>query len=73
MNILKVISLMFLICSLNASQIEPNSFIKTSGSVTDMLIKDSKLYVATDAGSIDIFDVKTKKLISNIKLEKIND
>ena len=73
MNILKVIFFMFLICSLNASQIEPNISIKTSGSVTDMVIKDSKLYVATDASSIDIFDIKTKKLISNIKLEKIKD
>ena len=48
------------------------SFI-SSGYVTDLVYKDSKLYSATDAGSVDIFDIESKKVIKQIKVDKIKD
>jgi hypothetical protein len=44
-----------------------------SGSVTDLVYKDSKLYVATDAGCVDIFDTKTQKSIHKIEVAQITD
>ena len=51
----------------------PNKQYVASGSVTDIIVKNSKLYSATNAGSIDIFDLKSTKLISKIKVKKIKD
>jgi len=74
MNILKsFILIVFLICSLNASKIKPDNSLTTNGGVTDLVIDNSKLYVATNASSVDIFDIKTKKLIRSIKIDKIKD
>ncbi len=51
----------------------PDAQYKASGGVTDIIFHDNKLYAATSAGSVDIFDVKTKKIIEQIKVEKIPD
>lgn len=51
----------------------PISNFKLSGSLVDMVYKDDKLYCATDASSVDIFDFKSKKLIKKIELGKITD
>jgi WD40 repeat protein len=37
------------------------------------LVNKSKLYVATDAGEVNIFDIKTAKNVKTIKVEKIKD
>lgn len=74
MNILKTFILtIFLICSLNASKVEPSLKLVASGGVTDMVISDSKLYVATNTSSVDIFDLNTKNLLMKVKLPKIKD
>ena len=74
MNILKKILLLFLlICSLNAKDLAPSAKIEASGGVTDMVISNNKLYVATKAGKVDIFDVKTKKYLTSITLPLIID
>jgi len=44
-----------------------------SGAVTDIIVNNSKLYSATNAGSVDIFDIKSKKLLEKIKVEDIHD
>ncbi|MBC8238669.1 MAG: WD40 repeat domain-containing protein [Helicobacteraceae bacterium] len=44
-----------------------------SGSVTDLVYQDSKLYAATDAGCVDIFDTATQKIIHKIKVAQITD
>lgn len=44
-----------------------------SGSVTDLVYKDSKLYAATDAGCVDIFDTATQKIIHKIEVAQITD
>ncbi|MCW8895267.1 WD40 repeat domain-containing protein [Sulfurimonas sp.] len=49
-----------------------DSFI-SSGFVVDLVYKDSKIYSATDAGIVDVFDFNNKKLVKKIKLPKIED
>ncbi len=43
------------------------------GAVTDIVVKGSKLYSATNVGSVDIFDIKSKKLLEKIKVTQIED
>lgn len=57
----------------SASIKEPIASFVASGSVVDMLYKDGKLYCATNASSVDIFDFETKKLIKKIEVKKILD
>lgn len=64
----------FLLSSLfGATMKEPVAHFVASGSVVDMVYKDGKLYCATNASSVDIFDFETKKLISKIEVKKILD
>ena len=44
-----------------------------SGAVTDIIVNDSKLYSATNASCVDIFDLKSQKIIKKIKVSKIKD
>lgn len=64
---------LFLCINLNAKDLEPNFSLVTSGSVTDVVFKDDKLYASTTASSLDIFDIKTKEKIDSIKVQKIKD
>lgn len=74
MNILKsFIFLIFLICSLNATELTPNSKLVADGGVTDLVINNSKIYVGTTASSVIIFDLKTLKFENRITLPKIKD
>ena len=70
----KILSLVMLISSLYAVQIQPpmKQFI-SSGAVTDIIYKNNKLYSATDASCVDIFDVKKNKIIQQIKVSQITD
>lgn len=56
-----------------ASAKNPDASYKSSGAVVDLLYNDGKLYSATAASSVDIFDVKTKKMIKKITVDKITD
>ncbi len=51
----------------------PVASFEASGFVTDLVHVDSKLYSATDASCVDIFDIKTKKIIQKITVDKIKD
>ncbi len=66
--------LLLFIVSLVAKNIqEPISSYIASGGVIDIVRKDTKLYVATKASSVDIFDLNSKKLLQSVKLDKIKD
>jgi len=45
----------------------------SSGLVTDILSNETNLYVATDVGNVEIFDMKSKELLNTIHLDKIKD
>lgn len=70
----KIVLLVILITSLYSSNIkEPIAQFISTGAVTDIIYKDKKLYSATDASSVDIFDKDTKKIIKQIKVDQITD
>ena len=77
MNIFKFLfcSLTIIVLGLNlkAKDLEPNFSLITSGSVTDIILKDEKLYASTTASSLDIFDIKTKEKINTITIAKIKN
>lgn len=63
----------FFISTINAKDLTPNYSLTASGGVTDLIIKNEKLYASTDASSVDIFDFKTQNKIESIKVPKIHD
>jgi len=52
---------------------EPTYTLESTGSVLDIIYKDNKLYSATDASTVDIFDTTTHKIVQKIEVEKIKD
>jgi len=71
----KVIFLsLILISSLIADSFKkPIASLTSSGYVVDLVYKNNKVYSATDAGIVDIFDLKTRKIIKKIEVPKIKD
>jgi outer membrane protein assembly factor BamB len=51
----------------------PNKSYTASGGVTDLVYKNNKLYIATSAGAVDIYDITTDKKIKTIKIAQIKD
>ena len=66
-------SLFFLSVLFYAKDLKPTFVYKASGGVTHLAYSDNKLYVATQASSVDVFDLKTKKKIKSIKVPQIKD
>ena len=56
-----------------ASFQQPSQQYVSSGAVVDMVLADQKLYAATDASSVDLFDLKSAKLLEKITVSKITD
>ncbi len=57
--------------SLFAKDIFPTLTFKSIGYVSDFVVDKDKLYVATDMGTIDIFDMQTQKIVDQIVLEPL--
>jgi len=72
MNKLLIIFLIFII-NLNCKDLTPTYVYTASGGVTNIVSSNDKIYVATQASGVDIFDLKTKKTLKSIKLPKIKD
>ncbi len=66
-----LIGIIFIISSLFA--ITPIKNIKADGNVIDMIYENSKLYVGTDNGLIEIYDINSSKILDKIPFEKIKD
>ncbi len=66
MRIALLIIFGYFLVSLYAKEISPTFRLHASGVVSDFVINDDTLYVATDRGIVDIFDLKTKKIINQI-------
>lgn len=54
-----------------ASIIPPYAAIQTDGLVSDMVVREGKLYVSTDGGGVGIYDAQTRKKVSSILLPKV--
>ncbi len=71
MNKIAVI-LLLLLSFVDAKEIEPLYRLNTSGGfVTDFVLDGGKIYVATDAGTVDIFALGSEKMIAQIVLDPI--
>ena len=68
-----IIFLTLFVFILNAKDINPSYTYLASGGVTDLVLKENRLYVATKASKVDIFDITTKEKINSITLTKIKD
>ncbi len=74
MKIFKFLPIFFLlILNIFAKDLTPNYSLKTSGGVTDLVLRNENLYVATTDSSVDIFNINTKEKINSIKVPKIKD
>ncbi len=63
----------FFLTVLQAKDLTSIYTLKADGDIIDMMISSGKIYVTTDSSSVDIFDIKTKKLVKNIKFKKLKD
>lgn len=66
-----IIILSFL--TLGSYAVEPKYSIRASGNVTDIIYDNNLLYVATDIGIIEVFDINTKEIVERISLPVIHD
>ncbi|MDH4128491.1 MAG: hypothetical protein OEV44_07040 [Spirochaetota bacterium] len=53
--------------------IKPSSVIEAKANVMDMVINDNRIYIATDKGIIEIFNLKNNKKLYEIKLAKVKN
>ncbi|MEA2110592.1 MAG: WD40 repeat domain-containing protein [Campylobacterota bacterium] len=60
-----------LFTAIQAKDITPTFRMHASGVVTDFVIDGTRLYAGTDMGRVDIFDLNSKKIVSQITLEPI--
>jgi len=72
MNRLILIFLLIFI-GLNAKDLSPTYIYEASGGVTDIVSSNDKIYVATQTSCVDVFDLKTKKLLQKITIPQIKD
>lgn len=68
-----IVLVIFTNITLFAKDISPAFVYTASGGVTDIVNSEDKIYVSTQAGAVDIFDLKTQKLIQSITVPKITD
>lgn len=66
-------SLIFCFSFLFSQQLKPLHTYLASGGVTDLVLKDNLLYIATANSAVDIFDTQSHELIKSIKMPKIKD
>jgi len=72
MRVLSFVLLMVL--SLFAAKpVMPISSYSASGAVVDMVVHNGAIYCSNDASGVDIIDLKSKKIVKQIKVDKIKD
>jgi len=66
-----ILTLILLFSTIYAQDLSPIAKIKASGLVSDFVEDNGLLYVATDAGSVDIIDLSTQKIVDKIMIEPL--
>lgn len=70
---MKILSLVFLIIvQAIAGAITPAAILKTDGLISDMVVREGKIYASTDAGVVNVFDLATRRKLSSIALPKVH-
>lgn len=54
-------------------QIKPLYKLQASGLVTDIKVYDNKLFASTELGSIEVFNLQSKDLVSKVSIPKVKD
>ena len=71
-KILYIILIMF--SCIHAKDVKPSFTLTSNGFVNDFVLDGSKLYVANDEGSVEVFDLNSRKLIKEIFIRPtVND
>ena len=65
---MKILLIMLLFSSLFSKDILPSATYYSVGFVNDFVINNGKIYAANDMGTVNIFDIKSKKIINQITL-----
>ena len=78
MNLLKKFLFITFILNLSvlnifAKDLDPSKTLIASGGVTDLVLVDDKLFVATAASSVDIFNINTNEKVNSVKIPQIKD
>lgn len=66
-------TLLFSFSLLLSSQLKPTHTFLATGGVTDLVLKNELLYIATVKSAIDIFNIKNTTLTNTIKVPQIKD
>lgn len=64
-------SIFLLFCMLDAKDIFPSFKLRSIGYVSDFVVDANRLYAANDMGTVDIFDIRTKKMVQQIVLPPV--
>ncbi len=59
--------------SFAATVVKPYATIEVDGNVVETVVKGDRLYAATDAGKLEVYDWKKRKLLYEVKFKKIHD
>ena len=68
-----LLSIVLFISFLFSQNLKPINTFLASGGVTDIVLKDKHIYIATANSSVDIFDINTSEHKNSIKIPKIKD
>lgn len=63
----------FLTINLFGAELAPTATIKANGNVIDIKVADERITVGTDAGTVEVYDLKDNSRIKQIQFEKIED
>ena len=66
-----MLSLLLFFSYINAKDIHPTFTLQSIGFVSDFVVVEGLLYAANDEGTVDIFELKTQRLIEQIVLEPL--
>lgn len=70
-KLILIFSLLFV--GLSAKDLTPTYVYKANGGVTDIVASNGKIYVSTQASCVNVYDLKTKKLVQTISIPQIKD
>lgn len=69
---MKTLFLLFLLLITGvAAAINPSVTLKTDGLISDMVVREGKIYASTDAGIVNVFNSVSKRKLSSITLPKV--
>ncbi len=68
-----ILIFLLLFVGLSAKDLTPTHVYTANGGVTDIVTANNKIYVSTHASCVNVFDLKTKKLIQTITIPQIKD